>query len=194
MSHPRRPPKPSTYPDRVGDYRLNRTRLLSKVIEDPATGCWNYYGPRHVQGYGFTGAYRISDNTKIQMTAHRASYMLHHGPLTARNVIHTCSNMACINPAHLIAGDQQKTMEVMIAAGRQNRTRRPYGPRAPDWTNPREGCKMARRPSWAYKWTDEEIRFLRVASLDDIQARFNYNRPQASAARHKCRRGYKWLP
>jgi len=194
MTKPRKPPKPSTYPDQVGDYRMNKTKLLEKVIEDSQTDCWNFTGPRHRQGYGFIGAYRISDNTKIQMTAHRASYMLHHGPLNSPDVIHTCSNMACINPDHLVSGSQRDTMQVMIAAGRQNRLRQPYGPRADEWQNPRAGCKMGKRRGWNYKWSEEDIQFLRIAELTAIQEKFSMTRVKASAARHSARNGYKWLP
>jgi hypothetical protein len=53
------------------------------------------------------------------MYAHRFSYQLHYGGLTADRVIcHTCDNPPCVNPAHLFAGSVADNNRDMWRKGR----------------------------------------------------------------------------
>jgi hypothetical protein len=87
-------------------------------------GCINWTAGMHRQGYGMMGAWRV-DGTKIMTTTHRiAARIAFDKPLdTDEFVIHTCSNMACCNPDHLIIGDRKDIHQVM----RRNRRYRPSG-------------------------------------------------------------------
>lgn len=186
--------KSIAYTDQVQDILMSVSDFESKLQEDPVTGCWNWTGATHNQGYGMIGAIRIADEKKIMVTAHRAAYRIYVGAITQPNVIHTCSNMACCNPAHLKLGTQKDTVHTMIGAGRQNRQRRPYGPRPAGWVNPLTGRSMpAPRQDWTYKWTPEEILFLRTATVEEIQDRFGYTKQRCYAARHQARKGYRWV-
>lgn len=52
--------------------------------------------------------------------AHRASYVIHHGPLKkGQHVMHACDNPSCINPAHLTAGSPADNVADCVAKDRQ---------------------------------------------------------------------------
>lgn len=72
-------------------------RLLRKVSTKPDTGCWEFQGSRHKQGYGL-----ICYRSKVRK-AHRVAYQLLVGPIPAGAVLDhfACDNPACCNPEHL---------------------------------------------------------------------------------------------
>lgn len=71
-------------------------RLMDKVQPVPWSGCWLWLGAINGNGYGnfWFNEQRIN--------AHRASYMIHHGPLgDDLEIDHLCRVRLCVNPAHL---------------------------------------------------------------------------------------------
>jgi len=95
-------PKPKPTPSQVLE------RLMSKVVINPTTGCWEFTGSIEWTGYG-----KISVNQKY-VKAHRLSYELHIGPIPPGmdldHICHTiencpggvtCPHRRCVNPAHL---------------------------------------------------------------------------------------------
>lgn len=56
------------------------------------------------------------------MKAHRASWVMHKGPIPdGLFVLHRCDNPCCVRPSHLFLGTQLDNIRDMEAKGRANR-------------------------------------------------------------------------
>jgi hypothetical protein len=78
------------------DNRTIEQRLLAKIQRDEATGCWNWTGGHHPDGYGLIS---VHDKTR---PAHRVSFELYREPIPEKMQIHhICRNKRCVNPNHL---------------------------------------------------------------------------------------------
>lgn len=78
--------------------------------------CIEWQGQCDSDGYGkfsiFHGSYR----------AHRVAYFLYYGVDPGDNlVLHRCDNPRCVNPRHLILGNQQMNIHDMDAKGRRGK-------------------------------------------------------------------------
>ncbi len=73
--------------------------------------CWEWQGSKHRQGYG-----RLTWGRIDTYFAHRISYFIFNGDIPYGNVVrHTCDNPACVNPKHLILGNQsENTIDSVI--------------------------------------------------------------------------------
>ena len=75
--------------------------------------CWLWDGRLNDRGYGVFCA------LGQKVAAHRASYMLHKGPICGGlHVLHKCDVRNCVNPAHLTLGTHLENMRDMVAKGR----------------------------------------------------------------------------
>jgi hypothetical protein len=78
--------------------------------------CWEWVGPIGAGGYGAFGA---ADRAGLPQRAHRASWIIHFGPIPdGLNVLHHCDNRPCVRPSHLFLGTQADNIHDMIAKGR----------------------------------------------------------------------------
>jgi hypothetical protein len=73
--------------------------LLARLAVVEHSGCWEYTRARDKGGYG-----KFMLNRRHER-AHRASYILHIGPIPEGLwVLHKCDNPPCCNPNHLFLG------------------------------------------------------------------------------------------
>lgn len=166
---------------KIGSKYFNFNYLDQHIDPQPdANGCLNWTGATHRQGYGMMGGIN-EDNKRFMTVVHRVVMMRHlNRELTHDDfVIKTCSNHKCCNPAHYIIGDYSKKSEIMFKNNR--------------WRPGKKADAPPKKQNRAYKWSEEEIKFLRTASLDDIQDQFGVERLRASRMRHGARNSFKWL-
>ena len=87
-------------------------RLFAKVRITP--GCWLWQGGKANYGYG-----TMSDGSGRLIGAHRASWIVHNGPIPeGLQVLHKCDVPECVNPDHLSLGTQKDNMEDCANKGR----------------------------------------------------------------------------
>jgi hypothetical protein len=90
-------------------------RLVSGIAVEPVSGCWLWQ--RSVCGGRLKyGQFSIDGRCIL---AHRASYLLHKGPIPpGMDVCHSCDTPLCVNPDHLFVGTRKRNMEDAKSKGR----------------------------------------------------------------------------
>lgn len=87
------------------------------VFVNKTDSCWLWTAGVDAYGYG-----QIHRTGLGPIKAHRAMWILTHGPITSKqHVLHNCpggDNVRCVNPAHLFLGDQNINMKDAAAKGR----------------------------------------------------------------------------
>ncbi len=82
--------------------------------------CWPYRGRRHrAYGYGHVGRWGR------YLNAHRYAWLLANGrnDTDGLEVLHSCDNPPCCNPAHLRLGTALENARDMVARGRGSKVR-----------------------------------------------------------------------
>jgi hypothetical protein len=141
----RAPRKPDeTYDDRW----LERT--FARCVQNE-NGCWIWQGPVAAKGYGLTN-YRSKPTS-----AHRTVFkVFYQKSLTSEQfVCHTCDTPACVNPMHLVLGDNSFNMADKTRKGRHHEQSVTHCPRGHEYnaqntyrppSNPNaRGCKVCSR-------------------------------------------------
>jgi hypothetical protein len=77
------------------------------------SGCWHWKKPRPD---GRANTFMLEGKVT---GAHKASYILHKGPVGDLWVLHECDNGLCVNPHHLFLGSPKENTQDMIDKGRQ---------------------------------------------------------------------------
>lgn len=100
-------------------------RFWAKVNKDgpvvrPELGpCWIWTGEIAPNGYG-----RLDPGDGETRYAHRISYKMHIGPLTAgMDCCHHCDRRACVRPSHFFEGTRRENMQDMSSKGRGRRSK-----------------------------------------------------------------------
>jgi hypothetical protein len=115
---------------------LTAEERFARFTPNRGDGCWEWTGPR--QGKIRYGLLCVAGR---RVYAHRWSYEHFCGPIPAgHHVRHTCDNMPCVNPAHLITGTQQENNRDMV-----ERNRNIKGERVPSAKFTREQVEEMRR-------------------------------------------------
>ena len=107
--------------------RTLRQRFERSYIVDPSNHCW-IWKPLWHQRERY-GAILLEDGTVTK--AHRASWILHRGPIPeGLHVCHHCDTQACVNPHHLFVGTAKQNHEDSCAKGRRNAPKGEAAPQA----------------------------------------------------------------
>lgn len=81
--------------------------------------CWLWTGASLTAGYGVLG---VSGRSTANTLAHHVSWEIHHGAIPeAMQILHTCDNPPCVNPAHLFLGTDQENSDDKLSKQRQAR-------------------------------------------------------------------------
>lgn len=99
--------------------RKDIERFEAKFISCGVNSCWNWKSRKNTSGYGSLTVKRKS------VLAHIISYVLYNGPLKGLNVLHTCDNPSCVNPAHLFLGTMGDNMRDMVQKRRHGSVSKP---------------------------------------------------------------------
>ena len=88
-------------------------RFWSRVTK--SDGCWVYGTSR----YSFYQSFKVFSAPMVSVKAHRYAYVLHYGPIPeGLQVMHSCDNPPCVNPAHLRVGTAKDNALDKVAKGR----------------------------------------------------------------------------
>lgn len=103
----------SLHLNRKPGYESLEDAFWHHVEPAPWDSCWEWVGARATFGYGTMGY------SNRQWLAHRASWIIHFGPIPdGMEVCHTCDNPSCVNPYHLFLGSHLDNMRDMATKGR----------------------------------------------------------------------------
>lgn len=161
---------------------IDLAKFESKKTAMP-NGCIEYDGIKHRQGYQFVGRICGKSDRYQFITAHRLAMKLKLGRDLDRKeqVIHTCSNVKCVNPDHLVLGNTRDRCQVMKDNGRS-----PVPQRGKYIRNHKQQNRK-------YKYTIEEMLFIRDGTNKEIAKRFNVTASKAASMKGAYTSGYQWL-
>jgi hypothetical protein len=96
-------------------------RFEAKYARGAVDECWIWAGARHPFGYGELGG--MTGGVRWKMRTHRMALERKLGRTLApgEHALHDCDTPACVNPAHLSAGNARKNIHDMHARGRSVR-------------------------------------------------------------------------
>lgn len=93
-------------------YQIDPLLRFNRAFQIIKSGCWIWLASRK----GSYGQFSINQQ---KGTAHRASWIIHKGPIPhGLNVCHKCDKPLCVNPDHLFLGTQSANIKDMYSKGR----------------------------------------------------------------------------
>ncbi len=91
-------------------------RFDEKLIPEPYSGCYLWFGAHDRQGYGRISVGGRSGQAQV---SHRIAWQLHRGEIpNGLDVCHTCDTPECVNPDHLFVGTRRDNMQDAANKGR----------------------------------------------------------------------------
>lgn len=124
-----------TYPS-VGFRGTLEQRFMNKVVPEPNSGCWLWFGAVDRKGYGQIRMPGRAGEAKHE-TAPRVSWKLSGRDIpSGLHVLHRCDTPGCVNPSHLFLGTHVDNMRDRDAKGRNSKP-----PRAKKGQGKKEYCK-----------------------------------------------------
>lgn len=116
-------------------------RFWSKVaVTRSDKDCWEWQGCTDSSGYG---NFRVPQFGRINIGAHRVSYMLYNGDFPPEGMVirHKCDNPRCVNPFHLEYGTKKDNAQDAVERGRypeRDQAGEKNGASKLDWVKVRE--------------------------------------------------------
>lgn len=96
----------------VASVRAAEGRIRAKISPEPMSGCWLWLGSLTTSGYGEV---KIDRRARL---AHRVVWTLERGAIPlGGDLLHSCNQATCVNPAHLRVGTQADNNADMKRAG-----------------------------------------------------------------------------
>jgi hypothetical protein len=167
-------------------------RFWPKVDIRGPDECWPWQAGLS-NGYGEFATGKV-DGKKIVERAHRVAYRLTKGPLPPDkpDVLHTCDNPPCCNPAHLYPGTPLDNMRDMSVGERSFGHRDPVGCAAAGRKGGRQNtwAKGSRNPKAAL--SEIEVRAIR-ASWETVKQLAEFYDVHVTTV-YRVRRGQSWAP
>lgn len=140
-------------------------RFWSRVRK--GDGCWEWTGEVRATGYA-----RIRVNGREE-TAHRASWLIHNGPIPAGMVVcHTCDNRICVRPDHLFLGTQAENVADRDAKGRAARGER----------------------QWKARLTEQDVRYIRASGKTAYRLAKDFGMDKSTIQAVLNRESWKHVP
>ena len=100
------------------NYPSFEEKFWSKVSKAEENACWEWSGALRWNGYG------VFRHLNKSVLAHRASFIIHKGPIPDGCVIcHSCDNRKCCNPNHLWSGTQKENLQDMFNKNRDAKSK-----------------------------------------------------------------------
>lgn len=106
--------------------RLVEERFWEKVDKSGGPdACWPWQAYRRPDGYGKFGVGSRTNRTQKVVRAHVLSWELENDRKIpdGLQVMHSCNNPPCCNPAHLSVGTTQEDADYKVACGRQSKAK-----------------------------------------------------------------------
>lgn len=103
-------------------------RFLKRVIKSP--GCWIWTGGHRKRSSHDYGSFWFKGRN---LGAHKVAFMLFVAPVPIGILVrHSCDNIRCVNPAHLLLGSQKENMADCLQRGRFAVARHPSAKLSPE--------------------------------------------------------------
>lgn len=94
-------------------------RFWRKVAKGGPGDCWVWTGQVNNKGYA---RFYLTYTPPVRVLGHRYAYQLATGEdIGGHNLLHSCDNPPCVNPAHLRPGTQADNIRDAVERGRVNR-------------------------------------------------------------------------
>ncbi len=86
----------------MAQFAKTLTERIKSRVRLSKNDCWEWQGYLTPTGYGQLSVGSRTDDSRVTVHAHRASYEAFVGKLIdGMHIDHLCKNRACVNPAHL---------------------------------------------------------------------------------------------